>query len=110
MTRALQISRSGLSADLETIVDRFEQAWRAGSPPSLREYLHGEHLSGLLEELVKVDLEFRWRSAASSAGRLLEHYVQEFPELLQEGNGALDLIAEEYRVRQRWGDRPTHQD
>ena len=116
MTRSLHISRSGLSADLETIVDRFERAWRAGSPPSLREYLHAEHLSGqarldVLEELVKVDLEFRWRSSGQpSASYLLEHYVQEFPELLQQGNGALDLIAEEYRVRQRWGDRPTHQD
>jgi len=40
---------------------------------------------------------------AGSARPRLEHYLDLLPDL---GPPSLDLIAEEYRVRRRWGDKP----
>jgi hypothetical protein len=68
----------------------------------------------MLRELVCVDLEYRWRErgVATENGvprerRLkLEDYLTLLPELGTLANLPLDLIAEEYRVRHRWGDRP----
>src|SRR5262249_28875478 len=63
--------------------------------------------------LVKIDLECRWRlfRRGSHKGKAgpprLENYVQRLREL---GRPGLELIGEEYRVRQRWGDRPDHSD
>ncbi len=72
---------------VDDVADRFEAAWKQGRPPNLADFLAAE--SGdktvLLAELVKVDLEFRWREGAP---RKLEDYVQDFPELLGP-NGAL---------------------
>ncbi len=89
---------------------------------------------GLLRELVMVDLWCRWRTAkgeaktsqeaserdaadsshARATGQIaqpffLEDYIRRFPEL-----GSLDqlppeMIAEEYRARLRWGDRPAEE-
>src|SRR4051812_14632982 len=39
----------------------------------------------------------------------LENYVAEFAELGPVNCLSLSLIGEEYRARQRWGDRPGHQ-
>ncbi len=39
----------------------------------------------------------------------LEDYVRQFPELGNLEDLPLDLIAEEYRVRRRWGDKPEHE-
>jgi serine/threonine protein kinase len=41
---------------------------------------------------------------------LLEDYVARFPEWASLDGLPLDLIGEEYRVRCRWGDRPSHAD
>ncbi len=87
----------------------------------------------LAVELVMIDLWYRWRQASrgrvamvaqAAAGRegepttsdllpdrpRLEDYVRAYPEL-----GSLEdlppvVIAEEYRARRQWGDRPTHAD
>jgi serine/threonine-protein kinase len=40
----------------------------------------------------------------------LEDYLDHFPELGAAPKLSIQLIGEEYRARQRWGDRPTHQD
>lgn len=129
----------------EAVVDRFDLAWRGGRPPRIADFLPevaaasgaaGEQARAerraLLCELVKVDMEYRWRPktdpvrssaldveavAADSAEhaalrRRLDDYLAEFPELREAGGvrGAapLDLVAEEYLVRRRWGDRPSH--
>src|SRR5262249_8615666 len=87
---------------------------------------------GLLEELIKIDLEYRWRRVGpgahhpSSRPRLvpeerlppptgsalplrpcLEDYARQFPELGPPECLSLVLIGAESRVRQRWGDRPS---
>jgi hypothetical protein len=73
-------------------------------------------------ELVKIDLEYRWRLAAQSApparaawGPLgacprVEDYLRHYPELQQPGPPPLDLWGEEYRARHRWGDGPPHEE
>src|SRR5690606_14167952 len=83
----------------------------------------------ILEELIKIDLEYRWRrrrrrkaterhlstlhekTKAAKRRSLpfrphLEDYVRLFPELGGLADLPLDMILEEYRVRRRWGDKP----
>src|SRR5689334_7870768 len=108
---------------IEEILDRFHAAWRTGSAPRLADYLPSA-LPGdsarpaLLGELVRIDLEFRWRLAplkpaphnrsAEISRPRLEDYVRWYPELGRLDQLPDELIAEEYWVRQRWGDRPGH--
>jgi tetratricopeptide (TPR) repeat protein len=123
----------------EILLQAFEQAWRAGTPPRLDAYL--PPTSGpealppgarheLLEELVKIDLEYRWRGLADPPGLsdrptlpgdggpptasdlalrpLLENYVLHCPALGPLDGLSCALVGEEYRVRHHWGDRPGH--
>lgn len=122
---------------IDGLCDRYEAAWKSGHVPMIGEWLvQAGQLSAaerrkLLVELVAVDLPYRWghahhcaetrteapstrreapeRSDHLAAGWLLDDYVREFPEL-----GAVEqlpemLIIQEYRARQRWGDRPNHE-
>ncbi len=119
-----------IQPDDETLLDRFEEAWRMRPPANLAQFVAPKEgstppLSGpVLEELIKIDLEYRWRhyyghAAAAPvavespspqgavAGLMphlarLEDYAAQYPHL----ELSLDLIAEEYRVRCRWGDSP----
>jgi hypothetical protein len=67
-----------------------------------------------LQALIQIDLEYRWRlKVAGSSPELpkcprLEDYLARFPELGAAERLTLELIGEEYRVRQRWGDCPKH--
>jgi serine/threonine protein kinase len=121
---------------LESVLDQFEEAWRRGPPPSIGSYLPpapqpSDERRELLEGLIKIDLNYRWSQAPrGSAGRIewaaprpndqgappdgaaperfrLEEYCRRFPELGQLDGLSLELIHEEYRVRHRWGDRPS---
>ncbi|MFN0055496.1 MAG: serine/threonine-protein kinase [Planctomycetales bacterium] len=120
--------------DLEEAIARFEAAWQSGVP-DLHSFLslfrfEDTVQARLLHELVLIDLEFRWRqfgtsfrSGASDAelhsafavadalnrdprATLLEEYTRTYPRLCDGESIPLELIGEEYRVRQRWGDRP----
>jgi len=107
---------------LDQLLERFEEGWRSGTAPAIGSFLFAANLADiaarreLLQELVKIDLDYRWRSAnaMSSApafgngGRRLEDYVREHPELGPAQKLPAAFIGEEYRVRQRWGDRPGH--
>lgn len=119
-------SASPLANRLDDVIDQFESEWRAGTQPSIAGYLaeNGTLADELLFELVKVDLESRWRAAerakrtlpaaaeaddSSQPGpRYLEEYLIEFPELTSQPDLLLELAGEEYRARHRWGDRPLH--
>jgi eukaryotic-like serine/threonine-protein kinase len=112
--------------DPERALDAFEEAWQRGSSPDLAAFLPppGEETDqdarrALLEELVAIDLEYRWRrpvpggqpAADATGGRLplrprLEHYLARLPELARGGPPPPALIGEEYRVRRLWGDGP----
>ncbi|MEX0642278.1 MAG: serine/threonine-protein kinase [Pirellulales bacterium] len=124
------------ASPFEDRIDRFDAAWREGKSPKIQDFLpspkasaSGDYLRerrALLIELVKVDLEYRWRraregqavedvarspavdpAAGTVGGPNVDHYARVFPTLVDEGHLPVDLIGEEYRVRHRFGDRPS---
>jgi serine/threonine-protein kinase len=122
---------SGASSEISEVLDRFEEAWQSGAPPRLDQFLSGTAADGkedaaarrqVLVELVKIDLDNRWRRAtvAATVGPAptpqdtlperpyLDDYLERFPELGPREQLPLDLIQEEYRARHCWGDRPGH--
>jgi WD40 repeat protein/serine/threonine protein kinase len=109
-------TRDSLPID-ETARRRFESAWREGRPEPLEQCLpavdHPNYLA-TLEELVKIELEFAWKSRRGgdvtdpTVGQspLVEGYLPRFPRLNQPAI-VLRLLAQEYLVRRRYGDRPA---
>ena len=96
-------------------VDNFEAAWRSGSPPKIADFLsaidecNDECRRAILHELVCIDLEYRWRKEGRKRGArpwTLEDYFRELPQLGPLSAISLTLIAEEFRVRHRFGDCP----
>ena len=90
---------------LQEIVERFEKDCSLSYPRSFAAYLPAatEPLHAcVLEELVRTDLELRWRRRR---GVLIEHYLQRYPELST--TGCLPtLLRDEYGIRHRMGDKP----
>src|SRR5271165_1791276 len=101
------------SADMKSIhrlVERFENAWESGSRPAIKEFLPAGPDSvrrRLLELLVAVDLDYRWRDGSRSAAvppgeqpladcPLLEDYLARYPGLGPPDQLSPDLIREEY--------------
>lgn len=119
--------------------DRFEAAWQMG-PPKIEDHLaawpgheRAAERRQLLQELVHIDLESRWRASAGTpeadnggaAGWVpggsshvnglpvrpqLEDYLNRYPELQVMEQARLELVIAEYRIRQVWGDRPRYED
>jgi serine/threonine protein kinase len=91
---------------LQDRAEQLEQAWEGSDEVDLAQFLPapGSPLRLLyLHELIKTELQIRWHRKQTA---VLEQYQQQFPEL-----GALrtltpDLLYEEYRARQLYGDRP----
>jgi hypothetical protein len=91
-------------------VRRFSEAWNAGPPPPrLHDYIPpSDPASGgnacrlLVLELIKVDLSRRWPQ--TDLRQPVEHYLQEFPELLADGHLPYDLVFEEFRLRRQLGE------
>lgn len=111
--------------DFEAVLERFEKAWRSNpTAPNISDFLTacvGDTIGRqrLLHELILVDLEYRWRRSGREARPgadsdpspwLLDDYAAEFLELWPVEQLPIELIAEEYRARRRWGDRPAHDD
>jgi serine/threonine protein kinase len=95
---------------LQSLADRFEQAWKAAAKPDdgpdLNSFLPppGELLRLVaLHELIKTDLEIRWRRGQAIG---LERYVEKHAELGSAHDLPAHLLYEEYRVRQLYGDKP----
>jgi serine/threonine protein kinase/tetratricopeptide (TPR) repeat protein len=87
-------------AELEQILQRFENAWLRGERPVLDEYLppgQGEHRA-VLVELVHADLECRLKLGEEAR---VEAYLQHHPELAEDPGVVLDLLAAEYQLRRR---------
>src|SRR5438128_5331459 len=96
--------------ELQEIADRFEKAWQKvadqGEPPDLDRFLPPpqDPLRKLvLQELIKTDLEARWRRNLSTS---IEFYLQRFSELGKAKELPASLLYEEYRIRQTYGDKP----
>jgi eukaryotic-like serine/threonine-protein kinase len=102
------------SKPLDSLIWEFEQAWRRGDTPDIGAFLRRasdkSERHRLLVELIGVDLEYRWRAAASNSSRLawnLTDYLGKLDDLRPPHELPRELIEEEYRVRHRWGDRPS---
>jgi serine/threonine protein kinase len=91
---------------LQSCASRFEHSWQQRENVLIDEFLPptGDSLRlTALHELIKTDLEMRWRRGQRP---LLESYLERHPELGNAENLPAALIVEEFRVRQRLGDRP----
>lgn len=101
----------------EIFLEKFEQSWRSGKPLDIERVLSAwkktEHSDPetdreLLLELVKLDLEFCWKTRPVPGRpardlKLADQYIRKFPELKDDLE---EVVIEEYRVRKRFGDSP----
>lgn len=105
--------------DTDALLDQFEAEWHSETTPSLAGYLNETTISkgDFCYELFALDLEYRWKQFEhiDDSKRVDEHGFPLLPTLEDYATlvGAQwkelctpQLIAEEYRVRWRWGDRP----
>src|SRR5262245_20364289 len=85
---------------LESIVTRFERAWRNGEQPAIEDFLHIDPAArpALLLELVHAELELLLKAGQDVR---VEAYLQRFPELGAAREGVLRLIEAEYELRLR---------
>lgn len=70
---------------LDQVADRFEAAWKAGPEPRIADFAAGEsgpRRAELLEELIRLDFEYRCRAGRPRPAR---EYLAEFPELSPAG-------------------------
>jgi serine/threonine protein kinase len=90
-------------------IDALTAAWKGEDlPPDLAQFLP-EGPAGLrrlvLSELIKVDLEYRWRH--HELPKQVEEYIEEFPEVAQNGQVPCDLIYEEFHIRGQTPEAPN---
>lgn len=89
-------------------IEDFEALWLRGDPQSIKGFLPeatDPRYAGTLEELVHIDLEFRWKEyhqSASSSNRppTIEQYIDQFPAL---DSVKLGLIQGEFDLASRFG-------
>ena len=94
---------------LQDCADRFENAWQKSATVDLAQFLPppGHPLRLVtLQELIKTDLEIRWRRGQVLG---LEYYLEKYPELGPPQDLPPQLIFEEYRIRHLHGDKPDLQ-
>jgi hypothetical protein len=89
----------GPAARLEAVVDRFEDAWQDGGRPDLAAFLP-DGPAGLrraaLRELAHVDLERRLEAGEAAC---VEDYLAAWPELADDADAAVGLVAAEFELR-----------
>jgi len=100
----------------ETARQRFEQSWIQDQPESIETVLPSTEdplYQATLEELVLIDLEFRWKHQLDGSGKSqdsrsalsLDDYVGQFPSLGDTGV-MRNLVVREMCLRQQLGDQP----
>src|ERR1700686_4759395 len=65
--------------NLQTLADSLEEAWKKGTPVDLAQLLPPAGTparAAILHELIKTDLEWRWRQGQ---GAPLDYYLERFP-------------------------------
>lgn len=100
---------------------QFETDWSSGQIPNLASYFRDFRNEDrqLIVDLIEIDLECRWKKFNAVSDRsmkdpygfpqfpLVEDYAALLPEPLQQMIFTPHCVAEEYRVRLRWGDKPN---
>ncbi len=95
-------------------INLFEQDWLKGEPRILAAYLpppSDPRFLGTLEEIVHIDLEFRWKNYRNhpspvNAPLAVEIYLGKFPQLEEV---KLALIQSEFELATQFGDKPSVQ-
>ncbi len=88
-----------MATELDSIVEAYEQARSAGQAVELRRYLpprNSESYRDVALELMRVDLEYGWRSGAP---RRLDDYLAEHTDVLRDPEALKALAFEEFRQR-----------
>ena len=92
--------------ELDAHVAAFEAAFSSCAEPDPASFLPPrEHplYSGVLRELLRVDLELAW---SRGMRRRVEEYRGRFPDLFDDPAALADLVHEEYRLRKAAGETP----
>jgi len=120
---------------IDLLCDQFEAAWKSGRQPRIEEFAAASWaadpplLREFLAQMVTIDLWYRWRTVVAETVKstapqeetlsgmpglperpLLSEYCARYPALGRPEQWPIGLIVQEYRVRQRWGDRPDHEE
>lgn len=93
--------------DVEEAIERFEVAWRADAEPELAAFLDGFNASIRnlgLTELIKIDIECRWKSGRPIG---IEKYLDRWPELRENTELVVELIQSECLVRALFATIPS---
>lgn len=100
----------------ETRRRQFEAAWFSGVQQAIEDYLPektDDRFLATLEELVHIDIEFRWKTRNNDAhsgqrrpGPLVEEYLERYP-VLNSPHLVTRLLRQEYWVRSRFGEQPV---
>lgn len=92
---------------LESILWRFEDAWRTPVPPDPEDFLldiADTDRAELLQELIAIDLEHRVRRQPNATS---DRYLQKYPELFSSTMSRNELVRRELRLRNKFGQYPT---
>lgn len=84
----------------EQIVQSFEDAWDSRKPPDIESFVKGisSERRWVVLELVHSDLELRLKNGLDVR---VESYLERFPELENDPEQVVQLVASEYRIRRR---------
>lgn len=100
---------------LNALVERADAliaAWQGDDlPPDLNQFLPAEPASLrqlALKELIKIDLEYRWQH--HELPKQVEEYLEEFPDLAEDGEVPCELIYEEFHLRRQCENPPSLED
>jgi serine/threonine-protein kinase len=95
---------SSLQDWVDEVADRFDAAWQHGPRPGIAAFVGGERgprRTTLLLELVKIDLEYRWKAGERPSA---DDYRAEFPELAgPDGSFPDDLVRYARRLQREHG-------
>jgi hypothetical protein len=96
--------------DDDRLLLEFEDAWLATNPPDWRAWCARltdrpvDYSAKVCAELAAIDIERRWQRGIE---HVIEWYLFALPALTT-SNFVADLVVEEFKGRQRRGERPTH--
>lgn len=92
---------------LESVLWRFEDAWRSPVPPDPEDFLLDiaeADRSELLHELIAIDLEHRIRRQPNATS---DRYPKKFPEIYAAATTRNELVRHELKLRSKFGQFPT---
>ncbi len=93
--------------DIDEIIETFEKQRSHNRRISIRDFLPQEDsvdYTSILTELIRVELEFSWEEGSP---KRLNELIADFPQLKNDATALSAIAFEEYRQRQRAGEKPS---